>query len=281
MSSESTPKPAANTGANPSSNSSSTTQNDNNLTLKEKLLILANTMQFAWFIGHVLTLLFGSIYFLTYRSTNSKLNYSSYKLMYLSIIESFGIILYQSYKSKNLKIDKPLELLKNDNIQYISIAICLFAFIPIITISSFPFLLFSTFHSLTYLKSSLLPILPFNSQKICNQITNFIKKYNIISMQYSSIIELLTFIYILLNGLIWRKGYWISTIFYGLFIKLRFDTSKYTRDTLKIWEVNLDGLLSSTSIPSQIKQGWFTFKSLLKKYFSTPLVQLNATNKDE
>lgn len=201
--------------------------------------------------------------------------------MYLSIIESFGIILYQSYKSKNLKIDKPLELLKNDNIQYISIAICLFAFIPIITISSFPFLLFSTFHSLTYLKSSLLPILPFNSNNICNKITNFIKKYNVISMQYSSVIELLTFIYILVSGLFWRKGYWISTIFYGLFIKLRFDTSKYTRDTLKIWEVNLDGLLSSTSIPPQIKQGWFSFKTLLKNYFSTPLVQSNAANKDE
>ncbi|GMF07806.1 unnamed protein product [[Candida] boidinii] len=270
----STPK-ASSSGAN-----SSSTQNDT-LTLKEKLLILANTMQFAWFIGHVLTLVFGFVYFLTYRSTNSKLNYSSYKLMYLSIIESFGIILYQSYKSKNLKIDKPLELLKNDNVQYISIAICLFAFIPIITISSFPFLLFSTFHSLTYLKSSLLPILPFNSNNICNKITNFIKKYNVISMQYSSVIELLTFIYILVSGLFWRKGYWISTIFYGLFIKLRFDTSKYTRDTLKIWEVNLDGLLSSTSIPPQIKQGWFSFKTLLKNYFSTPLVQSNAANKDE
>ncbi|OWB85872.1 hypothetical protein B5S33_g4547 [[Candida] boidinii] len=270
----STPK-ASSSGAN-----STSTQNDG-VTLKEKLLILANTMQFAWFIGHVLTLVFGFVYFLTYRSTNSKLNYSSYKLMYLSIIESFGIILYQSYKSKNLKIDKPLELLKNDNIQYISIAICLFAFIPIITISSFPFLLFSTFHSLTYLKSSLLPILPFNSNNICNKITNFIKKYNVISMQYSSVIELLTFIYILVSGLFWRKGYWISTIFYGLFIKLRFDTSKYTRDTLKIWEVNLDGLLSSTSIPPQIKQGWFSFKALLKNYFSTPLVQSNAANKDE
>ncbi|OUM54393.1 hypothetical protein BVG19_g3776 [[Candida] boidinii] len=270
----STPK-SSSSGAN-----STSTQNDG-VTLKEKLLILANTMQFAWFIGHVLTLVFGFVYFLTYRSTNSKLNYSSYKLMYLSIIESFGIILYQSYKSKNLKIDKPLELLKNDNIQYISIAICLFAFIPIITISSFPFLLFSTFHSLTYLKSSLLPILPFNSNNICNKITNFIKKYNVISMQYSSVIELLTFIYILVSGLFWRKGYWISTIFYGLFIKLRFDTSKYTRDTLKIWEVNLDGLLSSTSIPPQIKQGWFSFKTLLKNYFSTPLVQSNAANKDE
>ncbi|ODV85513.1 hypothetical protein CANARDRAFT_7624 [[Candida] arabinofermentans NRRL YB-2248] len=234
---------------------------------KEQLLQLVKTAQFGLFVGHFSTLFFTFLYFLTYTSSKtSYVHYYSYKLIYLSVIASFGNILYQSVKCKVLNISDYNALLLDDNFHYIFIAASLLLLLPPITLAIIPFALYSTFHTLSYILANILPIVPLNTDSIASRLSQLVKNYHNTVILYAANFEITTFLYILLRALLWSKGFWIGFVLYGLFIRLRFEKSIVTRSCFKNLEVKLDGLASTSSVPPIVKKYWIDFKSLLKTY---------------
>ncbi|KAH3670647.1 hypothetical protein OGAPHI_001162 [Ogataea philodendri] len=233
---------------------------------KDQLLELVKTPQFVWFTGHVSTLLFSLVYFLTFRS-KGKAHRLSYNLIFVAVIESFGIIIHQGYKTGTLKVNNPKALLADDNVQYTLIASALLLVLPRISLAIFPFGFFSFFHSINYFRGAILPKLGLkNEAGLSNKLGAFVKNYNDLSMYYAANFEIATFVYIVFKALIWSRGFWIALVVYGAFIKFRYEKSIFTRTCFKKIEVRADGLFSHPSVSPQIKQYWINAKSVIKKY---------------
>lgn len=229
------------------------------------LLDLAKTLQFAWFSGHVVVLLTSLFYFVSFRS-KSQFHNGLYRLTYLGVLESFSIIIYQQhFKAKNQTLSIKA-LAQDENVMYFAIAL-LWLLTPRFTLTMIPFIIFSTFHFLTYMKSVLLPqVLQWNDEnRYVALITKFIRENNDKSMVWSGSAELLCLIAVIFRALLWYPKSWLVLIIYSTFIKVRYEKSAYMRNCVKKWEVRADGIVSSPSLPSSLKSGYVKFKETIKQ----------------
>lgn len=94
-----------------------------NLPIQERLLHLAQTLQFAWFVGHVALLLSALRYGLSYIFFNyyTKTARFSYRLAFVSAALAYGIVVYKGYRArtKQGKSTGALALLGDENVQYL------------------------------------------------------------------------------------------------------------------------------------------------------------------
>lgn len=92
--------------------------------LQQRLLQLAQTLQFAWFGGH-LTLLFCTLrYSLSYISFNyySRMARFSYRTAFVAAAVTYGIVVYKAYRARVRagKQGSPLSMIADENVQYLS-----------------------------------------------------------------------------------------------------------------------------------------------------------------
>lgn len=228
-----------------------------------KLLRLAKTLQFAWFVGHVTTLVASIFCFMS-------LNRVLYRIAWFGVIESFGIITYQHYASKTIsnagqKGLTPQALLQNGDVLYFLLALLWFV-TPQFTLALVPYAFFSLFHVLIYFKGILLPeIFGLNAEnsKVVTLISNFVRNFNERCMYWVGSIELNMFLLLVLRALLWYPRSWIVLVAYTLFVKIRFENSKYMQATFAQWRVRFDGAMSHPSIPPVLKRVYGKIKSLL------------------
>jgi len=94
-----------------------------NQPLQERLLNLAKTLQFAWFVGH-LTLLFAALrYGLSYLTFNyySRWAQFSYRTCFIAAAVTYGIVVYKAYRARMRqgKQQGALALAGDENVQYL------------------------------------------------------------------------------------------------------------------------------------------------------------------
>ncbi|CAR26056.1 ZYRO0B00814p [Zygosaccharomyces rouxii] len=229
----------------------------------EKLFQLTKTLQFAWFCGHAITLVFSTLYFITYCP-------KIYRVAYAGVLESFGIITYQHYYLKQSSLQDrsltPSALLLNDDLLYFGMAFVWFI-TPRFALSLVPYAVFSLFHVLIYCKSVLLPQVFDMSpgSKCVGAISNFIHQYNERSMYWMGSVEIFTWVWLTLRALLFRRRSWIVWLSYSFFLKVRFENSKYIKSSFAQWRVRLDGIVSHSSVPPMVKQWYHRFEVLLLK----------------
>ncbi|CCF58873.1 hypothetical protein KAFR_0F02760 [Kazachstania africana CBS 2517] len=232
----------------------------------EELMRLSKTLQFNWFIGHSIVF-FSAIWYLF------SFNPFFYRLAYVGVTLSFGIITYQQYFLKS--IPKTAQtLLHDENILYFVMSI-FWLFTPIFSISLLPYLSFSIFHSLKYVTNVLLPtVWKFNAEdKIITVLRNFITDYNEKCMYWVGTTEIITFIILFFKAILFYRRSWILLVVYTLFIKIRYEVSKYSKTAFAQWRVRLDGLISHPSVPIPVKKGYDCFKTNLIKFSNFKITQ--------
>ncbi|KAL0083295.1 hypothetical protein F4703DRAFT_1861379 [Phycomyces blakesleeanus] len=125
-------------------------------TTTPSLADLFKTLQFAWFIGHVLTL-FGSVFYvlslIIFRSS-----IFAYTLAYAGALVSYAVVLYKTYGSPKLTADYGRRLSTDENTYYLVLSL-LWLSQPPMAVTLIPFVTFSAFHVLGYLRTTLLPVL--------------------------------------------------------------------------------------------------------------------------
>jgi hypothetical protein len=93
------------------------------LTLQERLMHLAQTLQFAWFVGHVSLLLCTIRYGLSYLTFNyySRWARFSYRTAFIAAAVTYGIVVYKGYRARMRqgKNTGALALLADENVQYL------------------------------------------------------------------------------------------------------------------------------------------------------------------
>ncbi|KAK9453894.1 hypothetical protein V1511DRAFT_489323 [Dipodascopsis uninucleata] len=233
------------------------------LTTQQKLLQLAKTLQFSWFTGHVLVLI-GVIFYSLSALRFSVNNYWArfwYREAYFAVIVTYGIVLYRSYRSSSPSVTT---ILCDDNAQYLAIALLWFSQKPLLATLP-PFAIYSFFHVLTYVRTSILPTIgQSSSSSLSSRIQSFVDNYNDKFTSLVANLELILLVRIFFNALLWRKGSWIALIIYGCFIRFRYEQSAFTKLAVRNWEVRFDSLIAHPAVPAVVKNGWIHLKTVVK-----------------
>ena len=95
-----------------------------NLPLQERLLQLVQTLQFAWFAGHVTLLLSAVRYALSYLTfhANSKWAIFSYRTAFVAAAATYGIVVFKSFRAR-ARAGKSqggvFQIVGDENVQYL------------------------------------------------------------------------------------------------------------------------------------------------------------------
>ena len=226
--------------------------------LVQRFMAVAKSLQFAWFTGHSVVLISSILYLLKM---------------------SFGIIIYQQFFTRN----EPLQtqdaaatkasiksrvagLLKSEDVLYLVLA-NFWLFTPRFSFSLIPFFAFAVFHVLIYVEKVLLPkvfhLSSKDSSKILSFIDKFVVQYNDLCMHWVGTAELLIFILVLFRAILCFQRSWIILVVYAIFIKLRYENSKYMKAAFAQWRVRMDGIISHPSIPPFVKRAYNAIKMSL------------------
>jgi len=240
---------------------------------------LAQTLQFAWFCGHVSLLLCSIRYGLSYITFNyySRWARFSYRTAFLSAAVTYGIVVYKGYRARvrQGKGTGVFALAGDENVQYLLMAI-LWLFSRQIPLAILPFTVYSIFHVLTYTRANLLPTISPSAQTaspggkpkasaLSDNIGKFVKEYYDRSMTLVAALEILLWFRILLSAIMFQKGSWILLVLYSGFFRARYAQSSFVQGAVANGTARADASFANQSTPPAVRQGWDTVKGLVKQ----------------
>lgn len=254
------------------------------------IVLLAKTLQFYWYLGHVLSVVsFIFSFFLGFFSSSKSLSYYRYSLFFELI--SYGIVVKQVHFTKRKSTWN--QLLKDENVQYLLFAAVLAMSSYIVgplTGALYSYVIFSFFHSVSYFRTNILDIMPIslNAQATLNsRITFLTSNYNQQALFFASAAEVT-----IISNFFWD----IPRIFFLMFrnplrtvvkvmtfaasvvfVKLRYNDSQYTRSVVQQLDMRITMFLSHPVVPKSIASFYnITFKDLVVKYIG-PIRISNST----
>jgi len=254
------------------------------LPLTQRLLALAETLQFAWFVGHVSLLACIARYSLSYISFNyySRWARFTYRTAFISAAATYGIVVYKAFRARSRAGTKAqssiISLVADENVQYLAMAL-VWLFSPQYPLALLPFGVYSIFHVATYTRTNLIPtfqppqqISPatgaspsakatFKPNATADTIGKFVKEYYDASMGLVAILEILLWFRLLLSAITFAKGSWILISIYTVFLRSRFAQSTFVQAQFKQLEARIDSLVGGQSTPPAARQAWEVVKA--------------------
>jgi len=248
--------------------------------LQQRLMHLAQTLQFAWFCGH-LTLIFCAFrYGLSYITFHfySRWAQFSYRTAFIAAAVTYGIVVYKAYRARMRagKQGGALGLLADENVQYLAMAL-VWLFSRQIPLAILPFAVYSVFHVATYTRTNLLPTItppqqsaaaPGSKPKpsaLSDAIGKFVKEYYDSSMTLVAILEILLWFRILGSALLFQKGSWILIAIYTVFFRARFSQSSFVQGAIGQLTARGDAVMANQNIPPAARNIWETLKGVAKQ----------------
>ncbi|KAJ5263624.1 hypothetical protein N7478_011229 [Penicillium angulare] len=260
------------------------------LPLAERLKTLAQTLQFAWFIGH-LTLLLSvfryslSFIFFNYYSSAARF---SYRLAFISAAVTYGIVVYKGHFARGVQGSVPQivkKLISDENVQYLGMAL-VWLYSRQLILALLPFSVYSVFHVATYSRMYLIPTLQPASQgagasstgsptskpavkqnPLAETIGRFIKQYYDASMGVVATLEILLLIRLVLSAVTFSKGSWVLLVVYLSFFRARYAQSSFVQQAVRSLTARADASISHQGTPPQVRQGWEAFKGVIRQVY--------------
>ncbi|KAI9851889.1 MAG: hypothetical protein M1838_002460 [Thelocarpon superellum] len=258
------------------------------LPLQERLLTLAKTLQFGWFVGH-LTLLFAAVRYggswitFNYYSTWAKI---SYRTAFVAAAATYGIVVFKAYRAHLRGTSRqpagPLALLADENVQYLAMAL-LWLFSPQVGLAIVPFTIYSVFHVATYTRTNLIPTIQPPQQvaaaagaspsgrpqsknsPIADLIGRFVKEYYDTSMGLVALLEVALWFRLLLSAVTFAKGSWILVAVYSVFLRARYAQSTFVQSSVRQLTARIDAQIANQSTPPAVRHGWETVKGFVRQ----------------
>jgi hypothetical protein len=140
-----------------------------------------------------------------------------------------------------------------------------------------PFAVYSVFHVATYVRSNLLPTIqpqPAGASPAAakpkpsgaaDMIGKFVKEYYDGSMTLVAILEIALWFRVLGSALLFQKGSWILLVVYTVFFRARVAQSTFVQGAIHQLTSRVDAQLANQSTPPAARQGWQTFKNIVKQ----------------
>lgn len=238
--------------------------------------------QFYWFLGHFMTIWHFIKFHLSFFSSSSQRYHYSRVLFYVMI--TYGIVLYQFYKSGQLKRQTFLVQLRQlDNLQYFCMVATLYVCScvgSIVNGALYSPVIFALFHCCNYFKENLLPFLPIQpilKNALNQKITFFIQRYNEKFLQMAQVFEIMCGVRSGLLGLpveivlllmsldVKRIASVVALLTYLVFFKLRYLHSETLRALTREYVYKVDSYVHS-SLPNFVPR-WQGYKQFVSKLF--------------
>ncbi|GAA5885966.1 hypothetical protein JCM16303_003045 [Sporobolomyces ruberrimus] len=247
---------------------------------------------YAWAVGHGLVLL-GTIHtFLGFITLSFRSK--SYYLAYAGAIVSWGIVVYKSLGAPQPNRAYVQRALLDENVQYLLLALYWFLTKPI-ALTLLPFATFSLFHTLTFLRTSVLPKVPAapsssskNSSsssaaaqaptsagaRLSKTIQTWVKANYETAMLFVAYIEVgLVFGRILLGAITFQNSL-LTPLIFGHFLRLRYYLSPPTRQAFGWLNGQVEKyVVKNASVPAIAKKGVVTVRDLIIRY-SESIIQV-------
>ncbi|PWY96316.1 endoplasmic reticulum protein [Aspergillus sclerotioniger CBS 115572] len=274
-----------------------------NLPLPDRLKALAQTLQFAWFAGHVTLLLSVLRYVLSYITFNyySSSAQASYRLAFVSAAATYGIVVYKGHIARGrLQGSVPsivLKLAGDENVQYLGMAL-VWLYSRQIPLALLPFSVYSVFHVATYTRAQLIPTIQgpaqgaaapgsptspsapkpaARSSPLGDTIGRFVKQYYDASMHLVAQLEMSLLFRLALAILTFSKGSFVLFVIYLAFFRARYAQSSFVQQAVRHFTARVDASVSHQSTPPAVRQGWESFKGFVgQAYEATDLNRLSA-----
>ncbi|KAF5669436.1 Pore membrane of 33 kDa [Fusarium heterosporum] len=259
-----------------------------NLPLQARLMALAQTLQFGWFVGH-LTLILTTI---RYGFSWLRMNYYtrtaqfSYRTAFIAAAVTYGIVVYKTMRARAKSGARapptPMALLADENIQYLAMAL-VWLFSPQYPLALVPYTIYSVFHVATYTRANLIPAVlapkptpeadgassnrrtSVNSP-LADQIGAFVKEYYDASMAIVSSLEIALWGRILLSAILFQRRSWILIVLYTAFLRARFSQSTHVQNSFTQLSARVDSLVGAQGTPPAARQVWQTVKDGAKQF---------------
>lgn len=249
------------------------------LPLTQRLMALAQTLQFAWFVGHLTLLFCIARYGLSYITFNYYSGWAqfSYRTAFISAAVTYGIVVYKAFRARSRAGSRAqggvLALAADENVQYLAMAL-VWLFSPQYPLAMLPFGVYSIFHVATYTRTNLIPTLQppqqiaaaagaspsakptYKNNDIADTIGKFVKEYYDASMGLVAILEILLWGRLLMSAIAFSKGSWILITLYTVFLRARFAQSSFVQAQFGQLEARIDSLVGSQSTPPAARQVW-------------------------
>lgn len=148
-----------------------------------------------------------------------------------------------------------------------------------------PFSVYSVFHVATYSRMYLIPTLqpapqgpsgagspgsptskPAAKQNpLAETIGRFIKQYYDASMGVVATLEILLLLRLVLSAVTFSSGSWVLLLVYLSFFRARYAQSSFVQQAVGQLIARADASISHQSTPPQVRQGWNTFKNIVRQ----------------
>ncbi|OJD17213.1 hypothetical protein AJ78_02650 [Emergomyces pasteurianus Ep9510] len=259
------------------------------LPLGERLKLLAQTLQFGWFLGHLTLILAVFRYFLSYITFNyySGMAKTSYRFAFVSAAATYGIVVYKAYIARGrLGGSIPATAMKlagDENVQYLIMAL-VWLYSRQIPIALLPFAIYSVFHVATYTRTYLIPT--FQPPKpaapgetspsaraapkqspLAESIGRFVKRYYDASMGLVAAFEMALLFRLVGSALTFSSGSWVLLVIYFSFFRSRYAQSSFVQGTVARATARVDAAVSHQNTPPQLRQGWEVFKGVVRQVY--------------
>ncbi|KAI2629409.1 hypothetical protein GGS21DRAFT_526080 [Xylaria nigripes] len=254
-----------------------------NLPLGERLLALAQTLQFAWFSGHLVAILCILRYTLSYITFNYYSSWArfTYRLGFFSAALTYGIVVYKTWRARQ-KVGAgypgAIGILSDENVQYLSLAL-VWLMSPQYPLALLPYGIYSIFHVATYTRSNLIPtIQPTKApatpgakpqaNPLADAIGSFVKTYYDASMSVVSTLEVLLWGRVFLSALLFRSRSWVLLALYTAFLRARYAQSTHIQNSVSALEIRIDSLIGAQGTPPAARSVWEGIKSLTRQFYT-------------
>ncbi|SPO48409.1 related to POM33 - transmembrane nucleoporin involved in nuclear pore complex distribution [Moesziomyces antarcticus] len=245
----------------------------------------ASTPHLIWAAGHFLCFfaglryLAGTVMFATKSGGLSRW----YTATYLGAILSYCVVVYKSFGVPQLNKPYIQRALMDENVQYLFLAVYWFMSKPIF-ITILPFVTFSLFHVLTFVRTTVLPaVFPSpppaqgtaqgqqgQQSKVAKMVQGWVKANYDPAMRFVAYAEVAIFARVLFGALLWRNSL-MAPLFYAHFLRLRFYMSSFTRAAFQHVGAVLDGYTQHQSCPPGVRKVYLTVTDLVARYASSVL----------
>lgn len=243
---------------------------------------LMQTLQFAWFSGHV-SLLFCTLHYvfnyITFRY-NSRWAGFSYRVSFISAAVTYGIVVYKAYRARmrSGKQNSAINLIADENVQYLGMAL-VWLFSRQIPLAMLPFAVYSVFHVATYVRGNFLITHQPQSQSAPGQspgakqkhtplgeaVGKFIKEYYDTSMTLVAVLEIVLWFRLLASALLMQRGSFILLAIYTAFFRARYSQSTFVQGAISQLTARADSAVANQSTPPAVRQTWGTAKGLARQ----------------
>ncbi|KAJ8122838.1 hypothetical protein ONZ43_g1067 [Nemania bipapillata] len=264
-----------------------------NLPLGERILALAQTLQFAWFSGHLVLILCIVRYAFSYLIFNFYSGWArfTYRLSFLSAALTYGIVVYKTWRARQKVGAKPsggvIGILSDENVQYLgrltlstlhrpSLAL-IWLLAPQYPLALLPYGIYSVFHVATYTRSNVIPTIQPNkapagakpqSNPIADSIGGFVKSYYDTSMSVVANLELLLWLRVFLSALFFQSRSWVLLGVYTAFLRARFSQSSHVQSAFNDMELRINSIVGAQGTPPAAQSIWEAIKGGTRQFYA-------------